>query len=273
MSQSDVTPSQGTQLSQKDTQNDYVFSCRLDDVQSIVAILRTISFVEDATCQISASGLKVIVEQSQSLEAKAFLQAGIFQEYFYADTEQRSFRINLVLLLECLSIFGTSATATLRMTYSGYGCPLVLLLEDEGVITDCSINTSEPEDPLNIDIRSTEIPSNIIMKSQWLAEVFNDLDMTSDSVEIMISPDNPYFRISTRGNAGSSQVDCPKDSDLIEAFTCSEILIHQYNLKLIKPSEKALALSEKISIRMNAWGVLAFQYLVQVICNLHSLIV
>jgi cell cycle checkpoint protein len=34
-------------------------------------------------------------------------------------------------------------------------------------------------------------------------------------------------------------------------------------MNLLKPSEKALALSKKISIRMNKWGVLSIQYLVQ----------
>jgi len=114
----------------------------------------------------SSNGLKFIVEQSKSLEAKVFLQCGIFQEFFYADDEQTSFRINLTMLLECLNIFGNSATTTLRMSYAGYGSPLVLMLEDGGVLTDCSIRTMEPEEPLHIDIRSTEIPSNIIMKSQ-----------------------------------------------------------------------------------------------------------
>lgn len=52
-----------------------------------------------------------------------------------------------------------------------YGSPLVLLLEDGGIVTDCSIRTSEPGELLGIDIRQTEIPGNIIMKSHWLAEV------------------------------------------------------------------------------------------------------
>jgi hypothetical protein len=49
-----------------------------------------------------------------------------------------------------------------------YGSPLVLALEDEGVLTDCTIRTSEPAEPLGIDIRETEIPGNIIMKVRSL---------------------------------------------------------------------------------------------------------
>ena len=100
-------------------------------------------------------------------------------------------------------------------------------------------------------------------RGSGLADVFAELDMTSELLRIQISPDKPWFRLTTDGNAGTSQVDCPKDSDVIETFTCSQISVNDYNLKLIKPSEKALGLSEKISIRMNSWGVLSTQYLVQ----------
>lgn len=44
-------------------------------------------------------------------------------------------------------------------------------LEEGGVVTDCNIRTMEADVPTEIDIRATEIPANIIMKSHWLAEV------------------------------------------------------------------------------------------------------
>jgi len=36
--------------------------------------------------------------------------------------------------------------------------------------------------------------------------VFTDLDMTSEVLEILLSPDKPFFRLSTFGNAGSTHV-------------------------------------------------------------------
>eukprot|EP00037_Helgoeca_nana_P017436 m.165366 g.165366 ORF g.165366 m.165366 type:complete len:230 (+) comp23995_c0_seq2:297-986(+) len=154
------------------TQGMSLFSARLDDVQSMSSILKTVSFVQEATCEISKAGLKFIVEHHKSLEAKAFFQASLFHSFYYADGDDTtSFSVNLGVLLECLSIFGSSVSATLKMSYAGYGSPLVLLLEDGGIVTDCSIRTSEPGELLGIDIRQTEIPGNIIMKSHWLAEV------------------------------------------------------------------------------------------------------
>jgi cell cycle checkpoint protein len=41
----------------------------------------------------------------------------------------------------------------MKMTFAGYGSPLVLMLEELGVVTDCSIRTMEPDEPVEIDIR------------------------------------------------------------------------------------------------------------------------
>lgn len=78
-----------------------------------------------------------------------------------------------------------------------------------------------------------------------------------------ISPDQPYFRLATAGDTGSWQVDCPRDSDVVENFQCEETLVFRYKLKMLKPSEKALALSSKISIRINTLGYISLQFLVQ----------
>lgn len=44
------------------------------------------------------------------------------------------------------------------------------------------------------------------IKSSWLKEAFHELDMTSEVLEILMSPDSPYFRLSTFGHAGSAHV-------------------------------------------------------------------
>ena len=90
------------------------------------------------------------------------------------------------------------------------------------------------------------------MQSDWLAEVFNDLDTTSETLDITISPVKPFFRIATRGQGGTTQVDCPKNSDVVESFTCEQTVQQSYTLKLLKPSERALSLSSKTSVG-NRW--------------------
>ena len=69
---------------------------------------------------------------------------------------------------------------------------------------------------LNFDFNSTNICSKIIMNAECLKVAFSELDMTSDLLEILISPEDPYFRLSTFGISGSSTQDFPQDSDMIE---------------------------------------------------------
>ena len=98
------------------------------------------------------------------------------------------------------------------------------------------------------------------LQSECLKEAFSELDMTSEVLEILMSPDKPYFRLSTFGNAGSTHVskqalsvislfirtsyyngmcpcrcfciyyfyiiafqsDFPKECDMVESFQCTQ---------------------------------------------------
>ncbi|RXM91218.1 Cell cycle checkpoint protein RAD1 [Acipenser ruthenus] len=136
------------------------------------------------------------------------------------------FRVNLAVLLDCLTIFGGSAvpgvTTALKMCYNGYGYPLTLFLEEGGVVTVCKINTQEPEETLDFDFCSTNVINKVILQSDSLREAFSELDMTSEVLQITMSPDKPYFRLSTFGNSGSAHCDYPKDSDMMEVFQCTQ---------------------------------------------------
>lgn len=79
-------------------------------------------------------------------------------------------------------------------------------LEEAGVLTDCSIQTQEANETLDFDFCSPNVVNKIIMSAEGLREAFAELDMTSDSLEILLSPSSPYFRLSTFGYAGTTQV-------------------------------------------------------------------
>ncbi|XP_019373526.1 PREDICTED: cell cycle checkpoint protein RAD1 [Gavialis gangeticus] len=244
----------------------YVLAASLDKARHLSTMLRAVHFRDVATCVATANGLKVTVESAKCLQASAFIQAGIFQE-FVVQEESVTFRINLTVLLDCLTIFGTSSlpgtSTALRMCYCGYGYPLTLFLEEGGVVTVCKINTQEPEETLDFDFCSTNVVNKIILQSEGLREAFAELDMTSDVLQITMSPEKPYFRLSTFGNAGSAHLDYPKDSDLMEVFQCNQTQTNRYKISLLKPSTKALALSCKVSIRTDTRGFLSLQYMIR----------
>ncbi|XP_031464285.1 cell cycle checkpoint protein RAD1 [Phasianus colchicus] len=244
----------------------YVLTASLDNARNLSSLLRAVHFQDHATCFATANGLRVTVEDAKCIQANAFIQAEIFQE-FHVQEESVMFRINLAVLLDCLTIFGASSlpgtSTALRMCYRGYGNPLMLFLEEGGVVTVCRINTQEPEDLLDFNFCSTNVINKIILQSEGLREAFSELDMTSEVLQITMSPEKPYFRLSTFGNAGSAHLDYPKDSDLMEAFHCNQTQTNRYKISLLKPSTKALALSCKVSIRTDNRGFLSLQYMIR----------
>ncbi|XP_043833142.1 cell cycle checkpoint protein RAD1 isoform X2 [Dromiciops gliroides] len=217
----------------EDGNDQYILVASLDNVRNLSNILKAIHFRDHATCFATTNGIKVTVENAKCLQANAFIQAGIFQE-FIVQEESVTFRINLTVLLDCLTIFGSTplpgTSTALRMCYQGYGYPLILFLEEGGVVTACKINTQEPEDTLDFDFCSTNVINKIILQSEGLREAFAELDMTSEVLQITMSPEKPYFR---------------------------------YKISLLKPSTKALALSCKVSIRTDNRGFLSLQYMIK----------
>lgn len=73
-----------------------------------------------ATCYGSKNGLKITVEEAKCMQASAYLPIQLFEEFTL--TEDIIFKINLNILVECLSIFLPSINAqgsavTLEMHY------------------------------------------------------------------------------------------------------------------------------------------------------------
>uniref|UniRef100_A0A4W5Q3E5 RAD1 homolog (S. pombe) n=1 Tax=Hucho hucho TaxID=62062 RepID=A0A4W5Q3E5_9TELE len=221
--------------------DNYVLVASLDNVRNLSNILKAITFKDHAIFNATPNGLKVTVEDSKCLQANAFIQVNLPGVY-----HQR----------------GLMATA-LRMCYNGYGYPLTLFLEEGGVVTVCKINTQEPEEPIDFEFCSTNVTNKVILQSESLKEAFSELDMTSEVLQITMSPSQPYFRLSTFGNSGNAHYDYPKDSDMMELFQCTKTQTNRYKMSLLKPSTKALALSCKVSVRTDSRGFLSLQYLVR----------
>uniref|UniRef100_A0A667YPN3 RAD1 homolog (S. pombe) n=1 Tax=Myripristis murdjan TaxID=586833 RepID=A0A667YPN3_9TELE len=116
----------------------YTLVASLDNARNLSNILKAITFKDHAIFSATPNGLKVTVEDNKTLQANAFIQAEIFQEFTIRE-DSVGFQVNLTVLLDCLTIFGGSTvpgvTTSLRMCYMGYGYPLTLFLEEGGVVT------------------------------------------------------------------------------------------------------------------------------------------
>ncbi|XP_015592921.1 cell cycle checkpoint protein RAD1 [Cephus cinctus] len=246
--------------------NDYKFVAKLGNLRTVVQLLKSVNFKETATCFGTDNGLKITVEDAKCMQASAYIPVDVFQEFKLK--EEVIFRINLNVLVECLCMFWSdinsqSSSVAAQLFYKGTGHPVTMLIEENGIITDCSLKTQELGELLDFHLDAEDVLNKIVLQTDLLKDVLAELDGTSEFIELLLSPEAPYFRISTDGIAGECRIELPRDSDLVESFECNTTANSCYKLAHIKPAMKALYCANKVSMRTDDCGLLCFQYMVK----------
>ncbi|XP_066585996.1 cell cycle checkpoint protein RAD1 [Prorops nasuta] len=244
----------------------YKLVAKLGNLKTVVLLLKAVNFKESATCFGTENGLKVTVEDAKCMQASAYLPTYIFEEFTLL--EDIIFKINLNVLVECLCMFWSSihlsdSSVALQLYYKGAGHPVTILIEEDGVITDCSLKTQEPNELLDFHLEPENVSNKVVVQTELLKDILTELDPTSELIEILLSPDPPYFRITTDGIASICHVDLPHDGDLVETFQCKNMAKSKYRLAHIKPAMKALSFANKVSLRTDDCGLLCFQHMVK----------
>ncbi|KAK0080759.1 hypothetical protein PV325_013369 [Microctonus aethiopoides] len=253
-------------LNSEKIQHRHITRIQFKNLLSIVQLLRSINFKECATCFCSENGLKVTVEDSKCLQANAYIPINVFREFNLA--EDVVFKINLNVLVECLGMFWSSMTSPtasvgLQLNYKDVGYPVTVWIEEDGVITDCSLKTQEPDELLDFRMESDSILNKVILHTELLRDILSELDPTTEFIQLLLSPNAPYFRISTEGLAGECRIELPHDSELIDTFQCKAEATFCYQYSHIKPATKALSCANKVSLKTDKDGLLCFQYMVK----------
>lgn len=70
------------------------------------------------------------------------------------------------------------------LIFQGVGHPLTVIIEEGGVIVDCSLKTQEPEDILDFDFDPNVVVNKILLLSDLLKDVLAEIDQTSNNVEV-----------------------------------------------------------------------------------------
>ncbi|KAI8852702.1 repair protein Rad1/Rec1/Rad17-domain-containing protein [Chytridium lagenaria] len=99
------------------------------------------------------------------------------------------------------------------------------------------------------------------MNSRWLRDAFSELDSTADKTTFLMSPREPFFRLSASGVSGDTEIDYPKDTEVMESFSCRSQTQVEYSNSLLQHTLKALVLSSKTSIRINSASFLSMQFM------------
>lgn len=254
-----------TILTRSDESEKYLVYAKLDNAKILHQLVKSVNFKDHAIFCALENGFKISCEDAKCTQGIAFVHSSLFQEYSVKE-ECVCIRINLSILIECLNIFGSmgGVTTALKICYEGYGHPLVLFLEDNGIITECSLKTMEAESLVNFEFDVDKIISKVVMKSECLKEALHEIEASNDIIEIVISKEKNQFRLSSFGIIGDTHIDVPNDSDFIEIFECKETQDFRYKLNFVKNSLKALAASNKVSIRIADTGVMCIQFLIPV---------
>lgn len=236
----------------------------LANLKTIIQLLKAINFKETATCLGSENGLKITVEDAKCMQASAYIPSVVFHEFNLK--EDVTFSISLNILVECLSMFWPTSqedSVTVQIFYKGTGYPLTIIIEEDGVITDCSLRTLEVDTLLDFHLEAENVLNKVVLQTELLKDIIAELDPTSELVELCLSPEEPFFRISTNGLGGTCHIDLPRNSDLVDTFRCTSTATTSFKSIHIKPAMKALSCAHKVSLRTNNVGILCFQYMIK----------
>ncbi|XP_017757059.1 PREDICTED: cell cycle checkpoint protein RAD1-like [Eufriesea mexicana] len=185
----------------------------------------------NATCFGTDNGLKVTVEDAKCMQASAYIPIRVFQVF--------------------------------NLKEDGNGHPVTVLIEENGIITDCSLKTQDPDELLDFHLEPENVLNKVVLQTELLKDVLSELDSTSELINLLLSPSPPFFRISTAGLAGLCHIELPHDGELVDNFQCTSKAISSYKLSHIKPAMKALSCANKVSLRTDTCGLLCFQYMVK----------
>nr|XP_012138206.1 PREDICTED: cell cycle checkpoint protein RAD1 isoform X3 [Megachile rotundata] len=233
---------------------DYSLVAKLGNLKTVVQLLKAINFKENATCFGTENGLKVTVEDAKCMQASAYIPVNVFQVFNLK--EDVIFRINLNVLVECLCMFWSNinihgSSVALQLFYKGTGHPVSILIEEDGVITDCSLKTQDPDELLDFCLEPENVLNKVVLQTELLKDILSELDPTSDMIEV------------EPGIAGICHIELPHDGDLIDNFQCMSTATSSYRMSHIKPAMKALQCANKVSLRTDTCGLLCFQYMVK----------
>uniref|UniRef100_F1LDQ1 Cell cycle checkpoint protein RAD1 n=2 Tax=Ascaris suum TaxID=6253 RepID=F1LDQ1_ASCSU len=247
----------------------HVMELKMENAREVHPIVRALMFREHATIDVTNNGLRVIVDDQSCLQAIAYVKSDLFSSFIVREPSV-TFGIPIAILTECLSVFGTGANTALKMTYSGYGEPLKVMLEKDGIVVKCVIRTQNPDVVLDFDFDASKIPIKVIMKPQKLKEAFHEFDSSSSTVTVKVN--RRMLCLSTEGDLGKIKTEFPQHSEQIERLECKEEVEYSYRLCLIKRLTPSLNLCQKVSLRIDYRGILSVQFMIEQSDNNHIFI-
>ena len=269
---------------------DAIFDAVLEKAQSIIHLLLAIMVEDRPTCliRINQRGVKFTVEQTKIMQASAFLMKDLFKT-FNLKRDLIELRIDLKQFLKCLGIQSmssdfekysdpeeftmaefspTGTNISLGLKVDSDDSPLLMTFDETGAETTCQMNPLAEEMCFTVfpNVGKENETSKLIMVSELLAEVWDDLDLeTSEKIGFTVGANPMKFQISTKGIYGDVNISLNQDSGEdcgFEKFDCSLTEPEEciFRLSLLKSSMMCVHLAKKSVIRTSCQGFISIQH-------------
>lgn len=242
------------------------FIAQLDNIRLFYNALKAIHFHDDVRIVVSENGLKATVEEARYVQATVYMTRECFSEFRLDGNEELAISVNLSVVCDCLSIFA-GVDCSMKMIYKGDGAPLVFVLEqhgDDDLVTECSIRTKHSDEPLDFSLNADDASYNtIIVRGADFANMLGEINRAAEELELLMSPEAPYFRLASLGVVQSeSHVEVDRSSEMMLTFACRAASSARYKMSHVRITMKALALASKVALRTDSSGLLGMQLMV-----------
>ncbi|KAI9593627.1 Rad1/Rec1/Rad17 [Syncephalis fuscata] len=139
---------------------------------------------------------------------------------------------------------------------------LSLILEENGVIMTCQLQSIEMTEQLYFDMHQSPLYYKVIMKADWLRDALIHAIEVCDLVTITASAEPAFLNISADGITGSTEVNFNANVDIVESFSSVDYSRYRYRSSHLKTALEALSVANKASIRANQDGLLGLQMMI-----------
>lgn len=72
------------------------------------------------------------------------------------------------------------------------GNPVTVLIEEDGIITECSLKTQEPDELLDFHMEPDNVLNQVILHTELLRDIWSELDISADFIQVIILKKKKY---------------------------------------------------------------------------------
>jgi len=184
------------------------------------------------------------------------------------------FCVNLTTLLECLHVLGLQNLEKTKLCLS-YNLTkevlkLELLQEESGVLSTAAIPGIVPADDddlqnsLALAFRSSIIAARMIVKSETLLHVVQELELVSGATVGTVSLGPKGLDMSVTGHFGECMVSVPAKGGHVVSLElptgAQSVRTHRYPLHSLLAAMRGLEIAQETCVTMNSQGMMAIQH-------------